>query len=82
MAEALALSLADAGERGETLAVVDAVRNTPLLTGGSGIALRFPTNFIVSGQATGAGVTQWSVDRPEASLVGVTRGPPRACRSA
>ena len=62
-AEAIDAALRACAERGETLAIVDAVADedlvrigracadAPLLTGGSGIALGLPANFIAKGLA-------------------------------
>ncbi len=68
--------------RGERLVIVDAIdeqdlreigaacRSVPLLTGGSGIALGLPANFIGQGLArAGAGVVH-GIDGPEAILAG------------
>jgi uncharacterized protein YgbK (DUF1537 family) len=89
-ASAIAAALADAGARGETLVIVDAIRDTdlveigrgaadaPLLTGGSGIAIGLPGNFIRNGLAKGEGVSARKVQGPEAILSGscsvATRG--------
>lgn len=81
-AAALRASLAAAGERGETLVIVDAISDddlltigdavdgAKLLTGGSGIALGLSRNFIRSGKAKGAGSAFSRVDGPEAILAG------------
>ncbi len=87
---AVAAALAAAGARGETLVIVDAVRDedlvligragadAPLLTGGSGIAIGLPGNFIRKGLAKGEGVSRRKVSGPEAILSGscsaATRG--------
>lgn len=70
-----------AGE-GERLVIVDAISDADLLqigaacaddkliTGGSGIAIGLPQNFIRRGLAKGAGVFTRAVDGPEAILAG------------
>ncbi|MCU0885195.1 MAG: four-carbon acid sugar kinase family protein [Beijerinckiaceae bacterium] len=75
-------ALAAAAARGETLVIADAIRDVdllvlgealsdaPLLTGGSGIALGLPRNFIRRGLATGAAVGGLHVAGPEAILAG------------
>lgn len=79
---ALRQALEAAGARGERLVVVDAISDddllaigdalveAPLLTGGSGIALGLPRNFIRAGLATGRGSPFEGVDGPEAILAG------------
>ncbi|HEY8563993.1 MAG TPA: 3-oxo-tetronate kinase [Beijerinckiaceae bacterium] len=79
---AIRAALAQAGERGEVLCLVDtiededliaigeAVTGAPLLTGGSGIALGLPRNFIRAGHAKGGAVTAQAVAGPEAILAG------------
>jgi 3-dehydrotetronate 4-kinase len=71
-----------AAERGERLVIVDAISDedllfigdacaeAPLITGGSGIALGLPRNFIRQGLATGKGSAFQGVDGPEAILAG------------
>ncbi len=78
IAEALRAAAAD----GATLVIVDAVRDhdlveigraaadAPLLTGGSGIAIGLPGNFIRLGLARGEGVSARRVDGPSAILSG------------
>jgi uncharacterized protein YgbK (DUF1537 family) len=89
-AAAIREALAAAAGRGEALVIVDAIRDAdlvaigeavadaPLLTGGSGIALGLPRNFIASGRATGRGGHVRGVEGPEAILAGscsqATRG--------
>ena len=75
-------ALRDAGSRGETLVIVDAITDAdliaigktcadaPFLTGGSGIALGLPRNFISNGHATGRAFTFSGVKGPEAMLAG------------
>jgi len=79
---AVRAALEQAAERGETLAIVDALNDAdlitiaracsdaPLLTGGSGIALGLPANFLREGLATGGAADFAGVDGPEAILVG------------
>ncbi|GEP10215.1 3-oxo-tetronate kinase [Methylobacterium gnaphalii] len=88
--DAIAKALAAAGERGETLVVVDAIGNddlmtigaaladAPLVTGGSGIARGLPHNFIARGQASGSGAEAPAVDGPEAILAGSCSGATRS----
>jgi uncharacterized protein YgbK (DUF1537 family) len=80
--ESLRAALDAAAGRGETLVIVDALteddlvtighacRNAPLLTGGSGIALGLPSNFIDEGLASGSAVSFAGVAGPEAILAG------------
>ena len=75
-------ALADAAARGERLVIVDAVSDDdllaigeacfdePLLTGGSGIALGLPGNFIRAGLVSGSGTAFHGVEGPEAVLAG------------
>jgi uncharacterized protein YgbK (DUF1537 family) len=79
---ALRAALEAAADRAERLVIVDAVSDddllsigdacaeAPLLTGGSGIALGLPRNFIRQGLATGKGSAFQGVDGPEAILAG------------
>lgn len=82
-------ALAAAAAKGETLAVVDAIEDedlvtiaravaeAKLVTGGSGIALGLPANFLDRGRAS-VGVAQFpSVGGPEAILVGSCSGATR-----
>lgn len=81
-ADALHEALAAAAARGERLVVVDAItdddlitiaaacRDAALLTGGSGIALGLPANFIATGKASGHGDVFEGVDGPAAILAG------------
>jgi 3-dehydrotetronate 4-kinase len=87
---AIAAALAEAAGRGETLVIVDAIRDedlvligraqadAPMLTGGSGIAIGLPGNFIRKGLAKGEGVSRRKVEGPDAILSGscsvATRG--------
>jgi uncharacterized protein YgbK (DUF1537 family) len=77
-------------QRGETLAIVDAVTDedlvrigracadAPLVTGGSGIALGLPANFIAKGLANGGRTRFDGVDGPEAVLAGSCSGMTRS----
>ena len=79
---ALRRALDDAAARSERLVIVDAISDddllaigeasteAPLLTGGSGIALGLPRNFIRQGLATGKGSAFQGSDGPEAILAG------------
>lgn len=80
--EAVRSALAAAGAKGERLVIVDAIANADLmtiaetcaearlLTGGSGIALGLPRNFIRAGAAHGGAAATPAIDGPEAILVG------------
>jgi uncharacterized protein YgbK (DUF1537 family) len=80
--EALRQALDDAAHRAEKLVIVDALtnddlitigkacRNAAFITGGSGIALGLPHNFIEPGQAVGGRAPFGGVDGPEAILAG------------
>ena len=79
---ALRKALEDAGAAGERLVIVDAISDddllaigdacteASLLTGGSGIALGLPRNFIQAGLASGQGSAFAGVGGPEAILAG------------
>jgi 3-dehydrotetronate 4-kinase len=79
---AVGQALQASAERGECLIIVDAISDedliaiaegcaaAPLLTGGSGIALGLPRNFIRAGLAQGGGTTFQGVPGPEAILAG------------
>jgi uncharacterized protein YgbK (DUF1537 family) len=81
-ANALRAALEAAGAMGETLVIVDAITDddllvigdavaeAPLITGGSGIALGLPRNFIRKGLAKGAGSSFSRVAGAEAILAG------------
>ena len=80
--DAVRARLAEAAARGETLVIADAAtdddlvtlgracEDAPLITGGSGIALGLPGNFIARGEAKGQGESFQGVDGPEAILAG------------
>lgn len=80
--DAVREALAAAGGRGERLVIVDAISNDDLLTiaeackdarfltGGSGIALGLPRNFIKAGLAKGGAPAIDAIEGPEAVLVG------------
>ncbi|MGX6446729.1 3-oxo-tetronate kinase [Patulibacter sp. S7RM1-6] len=88
--EAIAAALGACAERGETLAIVDAVTDddlvrigracadAPLLTGGSGIAIGLPANLIAAGLAAGGGHRFAGVAGPEAILAGSCSGRTRS----
>lgn len=85
-AAAIRAALAGAAERGETLVIVDAISDddllaigeacaeAPLLTGGSGIALGLPRNFLLKGLARGESSGFAGNDGPEAVLAGSCSG--------
>jgi uncharacterized protein YgbK (DUF1537 family) len=89
-AEAIDAALRACADRGETLAIVDAVADedlvrigqacadAPLLTGGSGIALGLAANFIAKGLAKGGHNRFDGVDGPEAVLAGSCSGMTRS----
>jgi uncharacterized protein YgbK (DUF1537 family) len=89
-AAAIATALRACAQRGETLAIVDAVADedlvsigracadAPLLTGGSGIALGLPANFIAEGLATGGSHRFEGVEGPAAILAGSCSGMTRS----
>ena len=64
------LVIVDAVSDEDLLAIGEACAEAPLLTGGSGIALGLPRNFIRAGLATGAGAAFRPVDGPEAIIAG------------
>lgn len=80
--DAIRSALASSAEQGQQLVIVDALTNddllaigeacaeAKLLTGGSGIALGLPRNFIRAGFAKGGKPQVEPVDGPEAILVG------------
>lgn len=88
--EAIDAALLACAERGETLAIVDAVADedlvkigracadAQLLTGGSGIALGLPANFIAKGLAKGGRHRFEGVEGPEAVLAGSCSGRTRS----
>ncbi len=81
-ADAVRARLAEAAERGETLVIADAAtdddlvtlglacQDAPLLTGGSGIALALPANFMARGEARGRTEAYMGVEGPDAILAG------------
>lgn len=85
----IAAELGEAARRGERLVIVDALTEddlvaigraaagAPLLTGGSGIALGLPGNFISAGLAKGARPEAVGVAGPEAVLAGSCSGATR-----
>jgi 3-dehydrotetronate 4-kinase len=88
-ADSLGAALDAAAARGETLVIVDALadedlvtigracRDRPLLTGGSGIALALPANFLDAGLASGSATSFVGVEGPEAILAGSCSGATR-----
>ena len=89
-AEAIGAALRGCADRGETLAIVDAVTDedlvrigqacahAPLLTGGSGIAIGLPANLIGEGLAEGGRGRFDGVTGPEAILAGSCSGMTRS----
>jgi uncharacterized protein YgbK (DUF1537 family) len=89
-AKAIDAALRACADRGETLAIVDAVADedlvsigracadAPLLTGGSGIALGLPANFIAKGLAKGGRTRFEGVEGHEAVLAGSCSGMTRS----
>ncbi len=80
--DAVRAALEAAAERGETLVIVDAITDddllaigracagVPFLTGGSGIALGLPENFLARGEAGGGASAFRPVPGPAAILAG------------
>jgi uncharacterized protein YgbK (DUF1537 family) len=62
--------IVDAISDADLLAIGEACAEVPLLTGGSGIALGLPANFLRRGLASGRGSAFAGVDGPEAILAG------------
>jgi uncharacterized protein YgbK (DUF1537 family) len=89
-AGAIGAALRACADRGETLAIVDAVADedlvaigracadAPLLTGGSGVALGLAANFIADGLAEGGRGRFEGVQGPEAVLAGSCSGRTRS----
>lgn len=81
-AAAVRQALAEARQQNKTLLIADAIRDedllvlgealsdSPLVTGGSGIALGLPRNFIRQGLAVGGAVKGLAVTGPDAILAG------------
>ncbi|WP_376743280.1 3-oxo-tetronate kinase [Ensifer canadensis] len=86
---AVRLALEAAGNRGESLVIADAATDddlvvlgraaadAPLLTGGSGIAIGLPANFIAAGSAKGHETRYAGMDGPDAILAGSCSGATR-----
>ena len=68
------LVIADAVDDDDLLTLGEALDGTALITGGSGIALGLPRNFIRSGAAQGGGVATTAVPGPDAILAGSCSG--------
>lgn len=87
--EGVAAALSACAERGETLVIADAATDedlvvlgaacadAKLITGGSGIALGLPANFIKAGLAKGYSDRFTRIDGPEAILAGSCSGATR-----
>ncbi|WP_147113194.1 3-oxo-tetronate kinase [Tateyamaria sp. syn59] len=69
--------VADAVTDSDLLVLGEALADRPLVTGGSGIALGLPRNFIRAGLAKGDGVQFSPVSGPEAVLAGSCSGATR-----
>ncbi|APG94051.1 3-oxo-tetronate kinase [Sinorhizobium americanum] len=88
-AHAIAAALEHAAGEQQTLVVLDAINDDdlisigravadhPLITGGSGIAIGLPANFIVRGLAKGNGSARLGLEGPEAILAGSCSGATR-----
>ncbi|MBB3975581.1 uncharacterized protein YgbK (DUF1537 family) [Rhizobium azooxidifex] len=88
-ADAVSSALVAAADRGETLVIADAAidddlvvlgraaATAPLITGGSGIAIGLPGNFIAAGLARGSDTAFEGVTGPEAILAGSCSGATR-----
>lgn len=86
---AVRAALEAAGRKGETLVIADAATDedlvvlgraaadAPLLTGGSGIAIGLPANFIAAGLARGHKTRYAGISGPEAILAGSCSGATR-----
>lgn len=86
---AVRAALEAAGGKGETLVIADAATDAdlvvlgraaadaPLLTGGSGIAIGLPANFIAAGLAKGQRTGYAGMDGPDAILAGSCSGATR-----
>jgi 3-dehydrotetronate 4-kinase len=89
-ANSIASALHEEAAAGRRLVVVDAlcdddlialgsaVSNAKLVTGGSGVAMALPENFIMNGLATGSAPQAVGIDGPEAILAGSCSGATRA----
>lgn len=73
-ADGAVLVIADAATDADLLALGEAAADAPLVSGGSGIALGLPANFIARGQAKGGLTDYRPVDGPEAILAGSCSG--------
>jgi uncharacterized protein YgbK (DUF1537 family) len=85
----IATELRRAAERGERLSIVDAITDDDLvaigracidarlITGGSGVALGLPSNFIAAGKAKGAPPNRIVIEGPDAILAGSCSGATR-----
>jgi uncharacterized protein YgbK (DUF1537 family) len=71
------LVIADAATDEDLIVLAQAAADAPLLTGGSGIALGLPANFIARGEASGSLVDFAGVAGPEAILAGSCSGATR-----
>ncbi|WP_182084377.1 3-oxo-tetronate kinase [Aureimonas sp. ME7] len=71
------LVVVDATSDDDLVTIGTACADAPLLTGGSGIAIGLPANFIRAGLASGSGSGAVAVDGPEAILAGSCSGATR-----
>ncbi len=71
------LAVVDAASDDDLLTIGEAVADAPLVTGGSGIALGLPRNFMRKGMARGGGARSIAVSGPEAILAGSCSGATR-----
>ena len=74
---ATGLVVADAVSNDDLLTLGRALDGAQLITGGSGIALGLPRNFIRAGDAKGGGVASVAIDGPAAILAGSCSGATR-----
>ncbi|SCW50719.1 Uncharacterized conserved protein YgbK, DUF1537 family [Rhizobium mongolense subsp. loessense] len=71
------LVIVDAVSDADLIAIGEALSEAPLVTGGSGIAIGLPRNFIARGLAKGSSAMTSSVSGPEAILAGSCSGATR-----
>jgi uncharacterized protein YgbK (DUF1537 family) len=64
------LVVVDALSDTDLIAIAEAVADAKLITGGSGVGLGLPRNFIRAGTASGGGSQRVSIEGPEVILVG------------
>lgn len=71
------LAVVDAASDNDLLTIAEAAADAPLITGGSGIALGLPRNFMRRGLTRGGGARSVAVSGPEAILAGSCSGATR-----